>query len=188
MRRALATPVYLLVALGLSSSRAVGEGRKRELLLPEEQLLHQQFEAGPSFQTRLPLQQTVEESLKDGHTGVLDVVAKNNAIRQALFEAFVTRKGSVKAKSSAYSVEGGRITDYMVIEEGKITVVHDASRDRPASGGIHSYEIDQIEIGYYERDINGFMRFRPLNGATRERDKPLIIRYRLPPHGGERFF
>ncbi|MBI4004455.1 MAG: hypothetical protein HY353_05475 [Candidatus Omnitrophica bacterium] len=165
----------------------MGEGWKREPLPPEEQVLREQLEADTSFQILLPLQQTVEESLEAGDTAVLDVVAKNNAIREALFDAFATRKGSARAKISSYGIEGGRVTDYMIIEDGRVTVVYDASRDRPVSGGIHSYEIDRIEIGYRERNINGFMRFQRLDSATPERGKPLIIQYRLPT-GVKRFF
>jgi len=165
----------------------MGEGWHRESLPPDEQVLREQLESDTAFQTLLPLQRTVEESLEAGETAVLDVVAKNNAIRQTLFDTFVTRKGSARAKISYDGIEGGRFTDYIIIEDGRVTVVHDASGDRPVSGGIHSYEIDRIDIGYHQRNSKGVMQFQPVKSATPERGKPLTLRYQLPS-GVEEFF
>lgn len=107
---------------------------------------------------------------------------KNNAVKQLLYSVAGSGRGVFKAKKTCVTVEGDPVTEYMIVVSGKIRVIHDASQDRFGGMDVYSYDVNNIQLGYYDKD----MKFLPLVGKA-PKDKELFIQYSLPENGKRRF-
>jgi len=112
----------------------------------------------------------------------LTIRIKNNAVKQLLYSVADSGRGVFKAKKTCITVEGDPVTEYMIVVSGKIRVIHDASQDRFGGMDVHSYDVNNIQLGYYDKD----MKFLPLLGKA-SKDKELFIQYSLPENGKGRF-
>ena len=84
---------------------------------------------------------------------------ENNRIKLSLYEAARSGKGVVKVKQFC----GGDNVYYLVVEQGKIKLVEDYSRDRFGGLRVHSYTCSKLVLGSYELvEGNRYVTFQPI--------------------------
>jgi hypothetical protein len=177
MRHLLPTLILILLCVGCS----IEKFDKRATLVtaisptnqtPNESGLIQSLQQDPSIKTIDCPRRNLDLSTR----------IKNNAVKQLLYSVAGSGRGVFKAKKTCITVEGDPVTEYMIVVSGKIRVIHDASQDRFGGMDVHSYDVNNIQIGYYDKDMN----FLPLVGKS-PKDKELFIQYSLPENGKGRF-
>ncbi len=105
--------------------QATGQKKVNHNLPADERKLRDELEQDKSFlQAACTLAFMVDLNPK-----YLPARNENNRIRLSLYEAARSGKGIVKAKQVCPTDEGDKIVYYLIVEQGKIKLVEDYSRD-----------------------------------------------------------
>jgi hypothetical protein len=76
------------------------------------------------------------------------VVASNTA-KRALSQAIKSGQGLIKLKKTCPTIEGRLVTEYFIVNQGKMSWIQDSTQD-PLGGGAVAYPVSEAELGYFE--------------------------------------
>lgn len=100
----------------------------------EERKLRDELEQDSSI-TQIPCFRAFNEETKDQK--LLEARKANNQVKLSLYNA-ASNKRVMKAKKLCSTLEGTIIASYLLINEGKISMIVDYSRDGFSSGRVYS--------------------------------------------------
>ena len=100
---------------------------------------------------------------------------ENNRIKLSLYKAALSGKGIVKAKQYCGTDEGGTIVYYLIVEQGKIKIVEDYSRDPYGGLRVLSNTCKKLVLGSYELvEGNRFVTFQAITDEKAAKAKKKV--------------
>jgi hypothetical protein len=105
------------------------------------------------------------------------VVTCNNAARIAAWKVYLRRQGSICLKDTAWGVEGDTVVEYLVVEDGRCRLVHDARGILVRRRDVTEVRFDWMALLERARKdpLTGKHHALPFNGRA-PRDQELMFR------------
>lgn len=173
--------VFLITLLFVLNWQAVdvcqlnAQTQQRHQLTEQELKLRDKLEKDSTFKVVSCSVILTKENLEGK---ALEARQFSNRIKLLLFEAAQSSnpKETVKVKKICSTREGDQIPSYLTVNQGKVTLVVDTSRDKFGSGQIHLKDCENLTLGNYVW-INSGYEFQPIqnNDKSKITDKATLV-------------